>query len=221
VKPQWKELPRWFFVEGRRGWVATLTPLLAWLVAHELSEIIGPEGVAERAFRTTGMLLQLAGLVVVAHGLISTQRQFASPSIQDRIRAWAGKGARLLSGAKKDGTAGQISIPWPVTIFDDSIHLQQIDPTSPLDQKIAILSDNLRMVTTALETHQRSTHQDINRISMSLSTAEHERLLADARLREELINYSTGGIALEWVGFFWLLLGTVFGSFSPELGALL
>lgn len=221
MKPQWKELPRWFFVEGRRGWVATLTPLLAWLIAHELSEIIGQEGVTERAFRTTGMLLQLAGLVVVAHGLISTQRQFASPSVQDRIRGWAGKGARLISGAKKDGTVGQISLPFTITVIDDSIHLRQIDPNSPLEKRIETLSENLRTVTTTLEAHRRSTHQDINRISMSLSTAEHERLLADARLREELINFSTGGITLEWMGFFWLLLGTVFGSLSPELGALL
>lgn len=167
------------------------------------------------------MLLQLAGRVIVAQGIISTQRQFASPSIQDRIRAWAGKGARLLSGAKNEETVCQISLPWTITVLDDSIPLKQIDSSLPLERKVEILSDNLWMVTAAVETHRRSTDKDINRISMNLSTAEHERLLADARLREELINFSTGGIALEWVGFFWLLLGMLFGALSPELGALL
>lgn len=111
-----------------------------------------------------------------------------------------------------------IYFPVTVTVFDDSIHLKPLQVQQSLEQQLQTLAENLETTTQALVVHRRSVAQELNKLEMEISTAQHDRIKDVGNVRQALTEFSTGGLILEWIGLIWLLLGTLFGAIPQELG---
>lgn len=111
-----------------------------------------------------------------------------------------------------------VILPITVNVFDDSIHLKPLQVQQSLQQQLQTLAENLETTTQALVVHRRSVEQELSKLGMEISTAQHDRIKDVGNVRQTLTDFSTGGLILEWIGLIWLLLGTLFGAIPQELG---
>lgn len=214
---QWRKLLVWATWKARKGWLTPGVPVVALLVAYGFAKALQYADPAEATFRLAGMFLQLGGLVIVAEGLRSTQRQFRAPGVTQGVIKWAAEGKVLLRRPEQRQIYDVI-LPITVNVFDDSIHLKPLQVQQSLQQQLQTLAENLETTTQALVVHRRSVEQELSKLGMEISTAQHDRIKDVGNVRQTLTDFSTGGLILEWIGLIWLLLGTLFGAIPQELG---
>lgn len=202
---------KWLWYEPRHVW------LCFFLVAAAIVTIF-VRGGTEQTVRIVGMLLQLFGIITIIWGIVETRQFFGMDSPLVIITRWLTRFPLLRSTvicgvassvtARNTGSARGHS-SWP------------IDPTAPIDQRITNAEKNIAVVQILITGFQQEFDKTCQEILERLKYEEQCRLGLSFEFHSRLKIYGTGGLHIAVIGAVWLFFGTIFGSASPEICALL
>jgi len=168
--------------------------------------------------RYAGTFLQVFGLGTVAFGLSQVRRSFGRPSLLSKALEWF----RQIQAAFKP--------PKHVTVEAKAAGLSiaagrprvfvTAGPTTPLDERVALLEQNLRRLQDEFDAHEERITKELRTVNEAL-TREHQARETEARrISTQLENFAVGGLHLEFIGVFWLVLGVLGTSIPTEIAAL-
>lgn len=197
---------RWLLVDPRFLWIclAGLGAALAvpaWL------------GVSERNIRLSGLSLQLAGIVTVVWGIISTRGFFGMPRIRDSLAAWWRRAPFKRQNVVLAAGTGSF------TIFGEGHGFTSVpvDHAAPVDERIRVLERNVTMIherITAIHTDARTKHDELKSVVAKTATRLED---VQTALANELRSFGTSGLHISAIGAAWLFLGSIMGSASQEI----
>lgn len=204
-------VPHWLFVEPRHAWLCFVVLALACVVP-------AAQGYSEKAIRLTGLVLQLAGILTVVWGIVSTRGFFGLPPVRRLIASWWSR-----APFRRRHTAyGEMNASF--SVLGGSAHGYSsfpVDYASPVDQQIRVIERNLSLI------HERitSVHGQVSKMQDELKAQLNEQTnrIEDvrAKLTEHVRVFGTAGLHISAVGAAWLFVGAVFGTASQDLSALL
>lgn len=206
-----KAIPRWLFVEPRHAWLCLAMLALACVAPAAY-------GYTEKSIRLTGLALQLAGIVTVAWGIVSTRGFFGLPPIRHAIASWWSRApfrrrhtatGEMKSSVSVVGGSAHGYTSWP------------IDHASPVDDRIRVVERNLSLIQdriTAIHGAVLKRQQDLKAELM-----EQTNRIEDVRVKltEHVRVFGTSGLHVSAIGAAWLFLGAILGTASQELALLL
>ena len=192
-------------------WLALGGVALAWATGWLFSTT--PSG----AVRWAGMMLQVLGLSTVAIGLRKMRRLFERPALGRRILSWFGRFAIAFKAPKP--VTLQVSGIESMTGADEVRVVRRVGPGATLDQRVAVLEENLNLLRDELNTRVQRVHRDLATVREDVQRESQERTAADEKTARIIEEIGIGGLNLEMVGLFWLVVGVVGTSIPDELGA--
>ncbi|MBZ9559086.1 MULTISPECIES: hypothetical protein [unclassified Modicisalibacter] len=170
----------------------------------------------EPAIRLAGLGLQLLGIVAAALGIRDTRRMFNKPSFLQLLRSWATSWPRFkpkvqyASGSATLTSSGYAS----ATVW------QSAPPYATLEQRIDALEANLKSVEGRLRSSESAISKNKRTFTSKLQQETQERGTQFTELHRKMEATSTDGLRLATAGVFWLAVGLVLSTASPELLAL-
>lgn len=198
-------------IDARRAWLALL-PLTVMFLVPGLVTCNG-----EKHLRYTGLLLQLAGLVVVAIGIANTRRLFGRPTVAQAIGKWllqlktafgppliqvsASSTVSVEARAAGSGTLSGALTAQSATIEGRLAELERAD--QEIRQRLTEVSKHVTTIKSELQA--------------TIKREMEQRLQADQKLKRLLEDQAAGGLHLETAGLVWLLVGTFVGGIPSEL----
>jgi hypothetical protein len=204
-------LAHWLFFEPRFVWLCA-----AVLATAAITTTIF--GFTERSIRLTGLALQLAGIVTVAWGILSTRAFFGLPPARNAVLSWW----RRRPFRKIHHASGTLSAGYAVVSATGAGYASyKIDPGLPVPEALQIIQKNIELV------HQRVSELQAETLERhkNLQSAVNEHTDRIAKVRDELSNqvrtFGTSGLHISAIGAVWLFAGAVMGAASPELQRLL
>lgn len=208
-----RALAHWL-VEPWRVWVPVLVVMLVLIVASQL-----PMSLADPVLRYCGLAFQLLGILTVVSGLRDKRRLFNRPSLLENIRRWLDRRPRwgakpetiLLAGTGSISLSGSAKLSvWRGTPADASV-----------DARLAALEANLA----TLRTEQAETAKELQEATRKTNEAvDAERRARESgvtALRVQLEGLGAGGLHVEMMGVFWLVVGVVLATVPGEIAAAL
>jgi hypothetical protein len=204
-------LARWLFFEPRFVWLCAAVLAIAAMAATIF-------GFTERSIRLTGLALQMAGIVTVAWGILSTRAFFGLPPARNAVRDWW----RRRPFRKLHSASGTLSAGFAVVSATGAGYASyKIDPDLPVSEALQIIQKNLELVHQRVSDLQAETLDRHKRLQ-SVVNDHTDRI---AKVRDELSNqvktFGTSGLHISAIGAVWLFAGAVMGAASPELQSLL
>lgn len=212
------KLAAWAFtIDVRRGW--------AWLLVT--GAILGPafllSGSLDTYLRYAGYILEVLGIGTVAWGLRDRARHHRKPGLLeplgDRLRAASKEFASAFRGPQAiTGVAGSVTAG--VSTVGGATVRTSVPPGASLEYRIARLEgkvDGLQEQSDRLRREVEEKHRK------ALGAVEQERTAREedtAALREKVAQVDTGGLHIEWMGVWWLVLGVTLATLAPELAGL-
>lgn len=200
-----------------------ITRLLHWLSRARLAAFTIAVVVAavwmsflvhtEPAIRLAGLCLQLLGIAAAALGIRDTRRMFGKLSFLQSLRTWAASWPRFKPKAQHISLSGTASIGASLSA---SIW-QGVAPDATLEQRIKALEANLKSVDSRLHSAEGAISTNERAIATKLQQEAHERDIQVAELHRKVEAASTDGLRLAAAGAFWLAIGVVLSTASPEL----
>ena len=199
---------RWAVLRPWPLWVGVGGVAIAWLFVWFI-----PWHDAESRMRWAGTALQLAGLLLTVIGIIQTRNVFHLPSLLSILRGW-------FADRPKWRTDTRMELGPGVMTMRGGDLLAQVRPgaDSTVDEKIALLFEQLGRLEQIVSVGLREV-ADV--AAGQLAEERGARIAEDAALGQRLKLSVTGGLNLSAVGLIWLVVGTVFAGFAPELAATL
>jgi hypothetical protein len=195
----------WILVDAWRVVLCLSTVLAAFLVGWRFGE---------PAFRMGGGVLELLGLLVVIWSLADTTKKFGRSGIRQGLRDWLAKNPFAKRTVRITLGTGAISVDSAGSVYGH----HRIDERAAMVHKVDFLLrryyehvEQLKNLNEALRAEQKERQS-------SIESEAKARSEADERLKSDLREAVAGGVHLEWMGVVWILCGTSFGSFAPELG---
>ena len=201
----------WLFREPRYVWlcVSVCAVAVAVIVRH---------GATEPAVRLVGLVLQLGGIVTVVWGIVETRQFFGMQSPLRAFRGWLSRfplrrrtivGAVGAAVSASDALSARGHTSWP------------IDATAPLEQRVLILERNLPLIQERISGFQAEVDRTTHALKDQMKSEEQHRLALSQQVQSQLKTYGTGGLHISAIGAVWVFLGTVLGTASLEISALL
>jgi hypothetical protein len=201
----------WLFVEPRKGWALPLVPIGVWAAMYMLAPTW------EQRVRLSGMLLQLAGLAVVAFGLHKTRRAFKLPTVSEWTRQWWKDRPRW-------------TIP-PATLEAHSalhgrsathvdLRGQAASLGAGFEERIKILEGRADMLEEWVGQERDARKAEARERLRAMDTERSERAGADAELKRLMSEAVASGIRLEMLGVVWLVVGVILASAPCEVAGL-
>jgi hypothetical protein len=168
---------------------------------------------APRAVAATGIVLQWLGLGVVALGFMSLRRRFGHPTWFQRL--WRA----LQQPPDTTMTVGAAGI---------SVGGATVAGVGGVSHANATIEQRLH----AIEASVQRLHEDVNDVRHTLTTRVEavtsrvdrecaERAAGDRDMLRQLEDVSAGGLRLERIGWWWLLLGVPLTSLPSDIAAFL
>jgi hypothetical protein len=203
-----------------------ITRLLHWLASARLAVLTVAVVVVavcvslfihtEPAIRLAGLCLQLLGIAAAALGIRDTRRMFGKPSFLQLLRSWATSWPRFKPKVQHASASGSISIgsSASATVW----HGVTSDAT--VEQRIEALEANLKGVEGRLCSAEGAISTNERTFTSKLQREAQERGTQVAELHRKVEAASTDGLRLAAAGAFWLTIGVVLSTASPELVAL-
>lgn len=170
----------------------------------------------EPAVRLAGLCLQLLGIAAAALGIRDTRRMFGKPSFLQSLRNWAASWPRFKPKAQHVEASGALSISSSLsaTVWHGS------PPDAPLDQRVTALEANLKNVEARLRSAEWAVSNNERTFTYKLQQESQQRGVQVSELHRKIEAASTDGLRLAAAGAFWLAVGVVLSTASPELLAL-
>ncbi len=201
----------WLFYEPRHVWISFLPPVISLVYSLGFAK-------TENAIRLTGLALQLLGILTVVWGLVATWQFFGLGNPIAKIFDWLSRGPwrrRVIYASMNesvelnDAFAARGHTSWP------------IDPSAPISDRLKAIEKNLPLIQERIS----QTQQELDRSVLELR-AEMKRAIAaaseqTARVESKVADLGTGSLHISAMGALWLFVGSILGSASSNLEALL
>lgn len=202
---------QWLFCEPRHWWICIAVIVSAGFVARQ-------SGFSEPSIRLSGLLLQLAGIVTVAWGIIKTRDFFGMPPVMEKLRSWWSRApfrqrqttcASASASLSMFGShaSGFVSVP--------------LDSSAPVSEQIEALFKNVELINQRISSVEQQAVQQHTAIKAQV--AEQTSRIEDVRasLSERIRVFGTSGLHISAIGAAWLFFGAIMGTASVEIAALL
>lgn len=195
-------LPRWIYRCATWIFYAPLTLFILGFCLAGLPIYLEP---TEYGIKSSGVLLQLLGILIPAMGISKTRKHFKAPGHLEMYKAWLKARPRL----------------WPV-IVEATGHVElglssRAIGSSPLhgtcDEKIAQLKQEVDQLYTTLVTFEES-HQADMKHERALNDAAHQ----ESRTRDEWLEKAQiSGLLWAEIVAIYLTLGVIVSAFPAEI----
>jgi hypothetical protein len=206
-------LARWTLVEPHAVWTGLLVPLVALTLAS-----LAP-GAGELRVRAVACLMTLAGVVLVARGIIETRRRFGRPPLRARARAWLRRRPRLF-----DKPPGQVIRPDPV-VARFGVGSPTVAVGAPrsasIDERVAWLEQKVQSIDGRLRRIAAELRADADQLRTLLGEERAARAQADEKVEKLVEEIGAGGLDFEGVGVWWVIVGALLEAFPAEVARLL
>jgi len=206
-------LAHWL-AEAWRFWVPVLIVVLALTVASRLSLSL-----AEPVLRYCGLAFQLLGILTVVSGLRDKRRLFNRPSLVENIRGWMNRRPRW--GAKPQtiwvaGTAeGSASCSAKGSVWRGA------PPDASVEARLATLEANVATLRAEQAETAKEFQEATRKVNEAVGVERLARESAITALRLQLEGLGAGGIHVEMMGVFWLVVGVVLATVPSEIAVAL
>ena len=198
----------WLISEFRFLWLALFFVVVPFFVVFFLT------GATEIQFRFTGLVLQWLGLGTVVHGIEETRMLFGHPNIVQLLLEKLLRFPRLRRDVFIHVGSGVITTDvGSVTAYG----WRNIDPAAPIEAQVAALTQNMEHIKQRLDQMQKDVDSKISKHSVALHEEKKEREQGDKKLSMILEAAETGGLHISLMGVFWLAIGLLLTTFSPEI----
>ncbi len=173
-------------------------------------------GTLEDRLRLSGMTLELLGILTVAFGLKEKRVLFQRPGLLDHFRSWLNSRPRLgakprtvsitgVGGIGSAGGVGRASV-WRGT-----------PPDATIEARLATLEANVLGLREEQSEIDKQLHEEIRNRNEALKGEREAREVATRELRTQLDTFGAGNLNIEAAGIFWLVLGVILATASPEV----
>lgn len=212
-----KRFVRWLRHVGLWALRVPVAPHYWWAIAVVAASlaVTGAYGWSEKAFRLSGMFLQLGGVLTVVWGILKTRADFGQPTVRSQFQRWIKEfpsfHPRVITASMNGAFPGLVGEAYGYSTHGPST-----------DQTVEGRLRHLEKLIKALEVAQGETH-----IAVLQAEKKAQRAL-DAQARQlvgqidgvskKIETTATGGVHVSAVGVILLFVGTVFGGVAPELG---
>jgi len=204
-----------------------ITRLLHWLASARLAAFAIAVVVAavaisflvrtEPAIRLAGLCLQLLGILAAALGIRDTRRMFGKPSFLQSLRNWATSWPRFKPKVQHVSASGSLSIgsSASATVW------RGVAADATLERRVEAIEANLKSVEGRLRSAEGAISTNERALTSKLQQESQERSTQIEELHRKVEAASADGLRLAAAGAFWLAVGGVLSTASPELLALL
>jgi hypothetical protein len=204
---------RLLFLDPVPFWIAGAPPLVAVVLLSWLPFA------AELNVRIAGYALTLVGIVVVVNGIRRKARLFERPASMLRVRNWLKRFRSIFASPNPQTVSleGHLN----VTMSGSAQVSFTPGPTASLEQRIAVLEQNLKGLTDRLtleEEHVRKAMADARRAHQQEVSALHSQTQA---LSVRLTEISAGSLDTELAAVVWVIFGSLYTTFPQEIAKLL
>lgn len=167
------------------------------------------------AVRFAGTMLQVLGIATVAIGLSETRRLFGRPSLPRKFLDFF----RQLASAFVTPKPMTLQVPNGTIIVTGEIaQMFRIPgPEDSLEERVSILEVNLSHLRNELAVRKQEIQQGIQTVKGQIERETQERCTEDQRITKKIEEMAVGGLHLETVGLFWLVLGVIATSIPGEI----
>jgi hypothetical protein len=199
-----------WLAEGKYVWLATLSNLLAVVLAIQF-------GASERAFRITGLVLQVSGILTIIWGISETRALFGHASVAAKIKAWLQRfplGRRRIVMAATGSALAATMAGGRLGVT----HTAGANPT--LDARVEALEKNVASMRSEIAAVQTELDDESRKIKEEIRSEAQTREANDKQLKERIEASATGGIYISAIGASWLFVGVVLSTAAPELAGL-
>ena len=200
--------------EPRLPWVAFAVVAVIFLTSTFL--LLGTN---DDRVRYSGLALELFGISTVAFGLRDKWHLFKRPSILDHLRGWwerrphwGGKDITVaLSGAEliTMGTSAKLSL-W-----------RGVPAGASIEDRVAALEANVNTVRAEHGETAKHVEEEARKQAEALASERRARELATDEIKNQIETLGAGGLHLEAIGLFWLILGVILTTVSTEIAHML
>jgi hypothetical protein len=184
----------------RRSWLVLVAPVsvaVVFMIVYALPLTVEPR------VRIIGLLLQLLGLTTVAYGLRETRKLFNRPTlVAERLRQFPPFTPKTYVLSAEPGT-------YHITGHAAEAQLQALS----IEQRVEMLEGRLAE-------QDRLMHKTWTNIRDTLESERRSRESADSTLQRQLEEFAAGGLHLETIGLFWILVGVILATASVEIAKL-
>ena len=199
LKDAW---PVWLFIGGLAG-----PCVVAYLWACNLSERVS----------YAGMFLQISGLFTVAFGIKKMRKLFRLPT---KVGDWF---QNLKSVFKKSGQDVTLRVQDGIVTIDGGEVRPHISAPvgASLERRIEILEENLNRLREELDQRAQRFQDKLTFVERQILEEGDQRQAADKAISLQIEEVAVGGLHLEIVGLWWLILGVVGTSIPNQLAKLI
>jgi hypothetical protein len=199
------QLTKWLLRDICFFWLCALSTIFAICLAFWLG--------TEAAFRITGGVLQLAGVLTVFFGIQKTRKLFGLPLALDSAKQWWLKRPRLRV------TVHTVSARAVAGVFATAATGLVTQPKRPLttEERVNALEEAHKALKQQVEQLSNKLETDLRQQKDALTQEQNARSTEDQKIRERLELAHTGGLSLSGVGAVWLFVGVILSTFPPEL----
>lgn len=171
----------------------------------------------ETALRWAGMSIELLGIGTVVIGLDAKRRLFKLPSFLENALSWVQR--RPKWKAIPINLAAKLTVD-SLTLsgsLETAIVRRGTPEGASLEDRIKALEQNLETVQKAQsDIKKRLDHEKMDR-QQALTTEKQERKEADDNLLAILEDLGSGGLHLEAMGIFWVMVGVILATISNDI----
>lgn len=190
------------------AWVAFLLPGAVIIESVALSANNGWP--LDSALKVAGFLIELSGLGLVAVGLSRTRRLFGRPSFPSRVREWGRNVRSLILEGRRVTAEASSTIVFAST---GRATVQGKTASMTIEQRIEELERRAVAAEQKIEEVRDEAKRRVDETRAALLNEDTEIRTSVATLRKQLEDFSVGGLDLEGMGLFWLIVGSILSTF--------
>jgi hypothetical protein len=188
-------------------WATLLLVAVALLIPYTFSFSI------EKSVRITGLVFQVLGLLTVADGLRKTRKLFNRPGLTTLAAKWFGQ---FPSFARKPYLLN-VSENARVSDNVDAVLIRNSAQALSIEQRLALIEDRLAGHDDLIRKMETNIAGESHLQREALQSESRSRESADKTLQRQLEEFAAGGLHLEAIGLFWILLGVSLATASVEI----
>lgn len=195
----------------------------AWRVWGVLAVVVFVAGIGsilpgtlDDRIRIAGMTLELLGIFTVAFGLKEKRVLFQRPSLLDRLRTWFKSRPRFGTQNISASITGVGGIGSASAFGRASVWLGT-PPNASVEIRLATLEANILRLREEQSEIEKRVHEETRHRNEALKAEREERQTVTRELRTQLDTFGAGNLDIEAAGIFWLVVGVMLATASPEI----
>jgi hypothetical protein len=188
-------------------------------IATAVGVASGRDGSPADVIRCAGTLLTVFGLVLVAYGLNETRSVFGKESMTTQAIAWGKRVVASLS--RRNVVIGVGSAHLALSGVAATARVEAMLSDTSVEGRLAWLEQQVRSLRQQADADREALRGELATVRASFTSESEQTRNRVTDVEGRLDRLAVGGLVLEWIGLWWLLLGTVAANLNTELANLL